>query len=38
MKLGDYSYTVPSGKDANDLTPEEAKTFLDGCLTKAGLK
>ena len=38
MKLGDYSYTVPSGKDANDLTPEEAKTFLDECLTKSGLK
>ena len=38
MKLGDYAYTVPSGKDANDLTPEEAKTFLDECLIRSGLE
>jgi hypothetical protein len=36
MKVGDYSYTVPSGKDANDLTPEEAKVFLKDCLEKSG--
>jgi hypothetical protein len=37
MKVGDYSYTVPSGKDANDLSPEEAKIFLKECLEKSGL-
>jgi len=29
---GDYSYMVPSGKDMNDLKPEEAKVFLKKCL------
>jgi hypothetical protein len=37
MKVGDYSYTVPSGKDANDLSPEEAKIFLKECLEKSGI-
>ena len=29
IKLGDYAYTVRSGKDLNDLTKSEAKEFLD---------
>lgn len=33
--VGDYAYTVPSGKDANDLTPEEAKVFLKDCLVNS---
>jgi hypothetical protein len=33
---GDFAYTVPSGKDANDLTPEEAKVFIEDCLRKSG--
>lgn len=36
IKAGDFAYTVPSGKDANDLTPEEAKSFIQYCLTKSG--
>lgn len=36
-KAGDFSFCVPSGKDANDLTPEEAKVFLNKCLVKCGL-
>jgi hypothetical protein len=36
IKAGDFAYTVPSGKDANDLTPEEAKSFIQDCLTKSG--
>lgn len=36
IKVGDYAYTVPSGKDANDLTPEEAKSFIKDCLSKSG--
>ena len=36
-KAGDFSFSVPSGKDANDLTPEEAKVFLNKCLVKCGL-
>lgn len=36
MKAGDFAYTVPSGKDANDLTPEEAKLFIQDCLSKSG--
>ena len=31
-KVGDYSFTVPHGKDMNDLKPKEAKIFLDRCL------
>jgi topoisomerase IA-like protein len=36
IKVGDYSYTVPRDKDVNDLTPEEAKVFLNDCLEKSG--
>lgn len=36
-KVGDYCYTVPTGKDVNDLTPEETKIFLDECLAKSGI-
>lgn len=35
-RVGNYSYTVPTGKDVNDLTPEEAKEFLTDCLGKSG--
>ena len=31
-KLGDYSYSVENGKDLNDLTPDEAKQFLDNII------
>ncbi len=34
IKIGDYSFTVPRGKDINDLSPEESKTFLDNCIRK----
>lgn len=37
IKFGDYAYTVPRDKDVNDLTPEEAKKFLEECLRKSGL-
>jgi ribosomal protein L44E len=37
IKVGDFSYTVPRDKDVNDLTPEEAKVFLEDCLIKSGL-
>lgn len=36
IKVGDYSYTVKTDKDINDLPPNEAKIFLDECLTKSG--
>jgi hypothetical protein len=36
IKVGDFSYTVPRDKDVNDLTPEEAKVFLEDCLIKSG--
>jgi hypothetical protein len=36
IKVGDFSYTVPRDKDINDLTPEEAKVFLNDCLIKSG--
>lgn len=36
MRVGDFSYTVPRDKDVNDLTPEEAKSFLEDCLLKSG--
>ena len=36
-KVGDYSFTVPHGKDMNDLKPEEAKVFLNKCLRKVGI-
>ena len=38
IKVGDFSYTVPRDKDVNDLTPEEAKVFLEDCLIKSGFK
>ena len=37
IKVGDFSYTVPSGKDVNDLTPSEAKDFLRKCLDRSGI-
>jgi hypothetical protein len=37
-KVGDHSYTVPSGKDMNDLTPKEAKIFLKECLLNSGIE
>ena len=36
-RVGDFSYTVPTGKDVNDLTPEEAKIFLMECLKNSRL-
>ncbi len=36
IKVGDYSYTVTSAKDINDLKPIEAKVFLEDCLKKSG--
>ena len=35
-KIGDYAYTVTDVKDINDLSPEEAKEFLEDCLRKSG--
>lgn len=37
IKVGDYAYTVPSGKDINDLTPDDAKNFIQDCLYRSGL-
>lgn len=34
IKLGDYAFCVPKGKDLNDLSPDEAKTFLQMCISK----
>lgn len=31
-RFGDYSYSIEGGKDLNDLTPEEAKEFLDNII------
>ena len=33
-KVGNISFTVTHGKDMNDLNPEEAKEFLENCLSK----
>lgn len=33
-KLGDYSFTIESAKDLNDLSREEAKVFLDNIITQ----
>jgi len=33
-KLGDYAFSVSEGKDLNDLTPSEAKKFLDNIILK----
>ena len=35
--VGDYSFTVPVGKDINDLSPEEARSFLEKCLKKINI-
>lgn len=35
IKLGDFAFSVPVGKDINDLNSENAKTFLDDCLSKS---
>lgn len=37
IKVGDFAFSVPVGKDLNDLSPNEAKSFLDECIIKAGL-
>lgn len=34
IKLGDYAFSVDSGKDLNDLTSDEAKEFLDDIIYK----
>ena len=34
MSLGDYSYTIESAKDLNDLSTEEAKIFLDNIINE----
>ena len=34
IKLGDYAFSVEEGKDLNDLSPEDAKKFLDDIITK----
>jgi hypothetical protein len=36
MSVGDFSYSVPTGKDINDLSPEDARVFLQECLEKSG--
>jgi hypothetical protein len=34
IKLGDYAFCVPKGKDLNDLSPDDAKKFLQSCISK----
>ena len=34
IKLGDYSFCVPKGKDLNDLSPDDAKVFLQRCINQ----
>lgn len=34
IKVSDHAFTVPTGKDLNDLSPEEAKSFLDECINQ----
>jgi hypothetical protein len=34
IKLGDYAFCVPKGKDLNDLPPDDAKKFLQSCISK----
>ena len=34
ISLGDYAYTVESLKDLNDLSPDDAKVFLDGIVSE----
>jgi DNA primase len=38
IKVGDYAYTVPEGKDINDLNPTDAKKFIEECLLKINLE
>lgn len=38
IKVGDFAYSVSVGKDLNDLTPEDAKSFLDDCLISSGFE
>lgn len=33
-KVGDHSFTIENGKDLNDLSPDEAKSFLDDIISK----
>lgn len=33
-RVGDYSYSVPAGKDLNDMTQEDANKFLDDIVDK----
>lgn len=33
-KLGDYSFSIEGGKDLNDLSPDDAKIFLDNIINK----
>lgn len=33
-KLGDYCFSIDGGKDLNDLSPKEAKKFLDNIIKK----
>ena len=37
-KFGNYSFSVSNNKDLNDLTPSEAKIFLDGIIKKLETK
>lgn len=34
IKVADYAFSVTGGKDLGDLTKEEAKVFLEDCITK----
>jgi hypothetical protein len=34
IKLGDYAFCVPKGKDLNDLSSDDAKKFLQSCINK----
>jgi hypothetical protein len=34
IKLGDYAFCVPKGKDLNDLSADDAKKFLQSCINK----
>lgn len=37
IKAGDFHFSVPVGKDLNDLSPQAAEEFLDDCLRKINL-
>jgi DNA primase len=36
IKFGDYAFSVEGAKDLNDLSPEEAKIFLDNIIKTIG--